>query len=165
MRDKDFGTNNLTRNNYMNTIIEKITEGSTLVIKDKPYKVLGKALYATQSEPEITYAKVLLEEHNVLVLIPSDNIIYLGHNEGRIPEFDSFKKTVRFAGKEFKQVAHDYQLVSRVEFGSLLDVEGEVEFWDYEADDSIVSVAVVSRNKERADIVAKYLSLSDIEVH
>ncbi len=106
-------------------------------------------MYATQSEPEITYAKVLLEEHNVLVLIPSDNIIYLGHNEGRIPEFDSFKKTVRFAGKEFKQVAHDYQLVSRVEFGSLLDVEGEVEFWDYEAEDSIVSVPVVVETKNR----------------
>jgi hypothetical protein len=146
-------------------IVERIVEGSSVVIGGKSYKVLGKALYATQNDPESIYAKVLLENHYVLVLIPLDEVAYFGRNEGGVPEFDGFKKVVHFRGKEFKQVNHDYQIVLRVEFGSPLDVEGEVEFWDYEADNLIISVAVVSRNKERADVIANYISFSDIEIH
>ncbi|MGI5897830.1 MAG: hypothetical protein ACOX6Q_01570 [Candidatus Dojkabacteria bacterium] len=145
-------------------IVEKISEGSSLVIEGKSYKILGKVFYATQNKPELIYVKILLEEDYVLVLVPSDKIAYFGRNEGRIPEFDGFKKTVLFRDKKFKQINHDYQVVLRVDLGSLLDVEGEVEFWDYEVDDLIVSIAIVSRNKERADVIAKYLSFSEIEI-
>lgn len=149
----------------MNDIIEKIIEGSTVEIENKLYKVLGKAFYVTQNDPESIYVKVVLEDNYYLVLIPSEDIAYFGHNEGKISEFDDFKEIVQFPDKEFKLVNHDYQLVVKVEFGSLLDVEGEVEFWDYEASDTIISTAIVSKNKKRADIIAKYISASDIKVY
>jgi hypothetical protein len=52
----------------------------------------------------------------------------------------------------------------KIEFGSPLDAEGEFEFWDCEAEDSLVSVAVLSRNKKQADILARYINFSDIKV-
>ncbi len=145
-------------------IIEKITDGSSVVIGDKTYKVLGKAWYATQEDTKTKYVKVLLENHYVLVLMPSDNIAYLGHNEGKIAAFDGFGEAIKFSGREHKRVAHGYQIVLEIEFGSPLEVEGECEFWDYEAEDSLVGIAVLSRNKKRADILANYVDFSDIKV-
>jgi hypothetical protein len=146
------------------SIEAKIVENSSVVINGTSYKVLGKAEYATQNDENSTYLKILLEDHFVLVLVPSEEIAYFGRNEGRLTEFDGQKDFVSFKNKKYKQVNHDYQVVINLAFGSPLTVEGEVEFWDYEVDNSIISVAVVSRTKERADVVAEYITYSDIDI-
>lgn len=145
-------------------ILDKITEGCTILVENVKYKVLSKVLYVTQNDPEAIYAKMILEGHNILVISPKDEIAYFGINEGALPEFSQYGEKVLYKGKSFEQVNHDYQMVVSIEFGSPLDVEGEVEFWDYENDSDIISVAVVSRGKARADVVAKYISLEDIVI-
>ena len=144
-------------------LLEKIIEGSSVVYEDQAYKVIGKALYSTRNEPNSTYAKILLDNHYVLVIAPEE-MIYFGITEGRLSEFDSFDETVSYNGQEFQQVNHDYQVRLNIEFGSPSEVEGDVEFWDYEADDLIISIAEATDNKERADVVAKYISFDDVEV-
>ena len=99
-----------------------------------------------------------------MVISPQDEIAYFGKNEGTISEFNQYGEKVLYNGKSFEQINHDYQIVVEIEFGNPLDVEGEVEFWDYENDSDIISVAVVSRNKERADVLAKYISFDDIVI-
>jgi len=146
------------------SLLERITENSTIIYKGKKYKVLGKALYTTQNDPESVYVKMLLEGHHVLVVSPEDKMAYFGKNEGRLASFDSFGASIDFNGKKFEYVNRDYQMVLKIEFGFPLDIEGEVEYWDYEAEDIIVSIAVVSRTKERADVVAEYITFDDIEV-
>ena len=84
--------------------------------------------------------------------------------EGTLPEFNQYGEKVSYNGKSFEQVNHDYQMVVCIDFGNPLEVEGEVEFWDYENDSDIISVAVVSRSKVRADVVAKYISFDDIVI-
>lgn len=144
--------------------LEQIIEGCHIVIDDIEYRVLGKTFYVTEKAPTDTYAKILLDNHNVLVISPSDEIAYFGKNEGHIQEFDSYPETVVYRGVKYKMINHDYQIVSCIEFGSTLEIEGEVEYWDYEMNDMIVSIAVVSRTKKRADVVARYLSLDQISV-
>lgn len=146
------------------TLLDKITDGCSVKINGKEYKILGKVFYVTQGDPVSSYAKMLLENYHVLVIIPTDKVAYLGKNEGRLPEFDFYPSKVEFNGKLYKQVNHDYQIATYIEFGAPLDVEGEVEFWDYEVENLIISVAVVSRDKKRADVVAKYISYDDIEI-
>jgi hypothetical protein len=145
-------------------LLNKITEGCYIKVNGEKYLVLGKAHYVAQSDPETSYAKILLEGHHVLVVSPSDKIAYFGKNEGRLSEFDSFSTEVNFGGEIYKQVNHDYQIVTKIDFGSPLEVEGEVEFWDYESNDFIISIAVASRNKERADIAARYIPFTEIVV-
>lgn len=146
------------------TLISKIIEGSSVKINQDKYKVLGKVFYVTQNDPESSYAKILLEDHHVLVLVPSDKVAYFGKNEGRLVEFDLYPSEVEYKGKSYKQMNHDYQIATCIEFGSPLEVEGEVEFWDYEFENLIISVAVVSRDKKRADVVAQYIPYDDIEI-
>jgi hypothetical protein len=146
-------------------LLERITDRKTICIKGTQFKVLGKAFYTTQNDTESRYAKILLDNHYVLVISPADEIYYFGKNEGQISAFDSQKISVEYQDKTFKQVNHDYQIVLALEFGSPLEVEGEVEFWDYEADNTIISVAKVSRNNSRADVVAEYISFEDIIIN
>lgn len=146
-------------------ILDKITKGCAISIANKKYKVLSKVLYVTQNESQSVYAKMILEDHNILVISPQDEIAYFGKNEGTLPEFSQYGERVLYNGKNYEQVNHDYQIVTSIEFGNPLDVEGEVEFWDYENDSDIISVAVVSRSKLRADVVAKYISFDDIVIY
>ena len=145
-------------------LINKIIEDSSIIVEGKEYKVLGKGYYVTQKEPNVLYAKILLPNHYVLVISPSDSIAYFGQNRGLIEEFNSFDDKVYYNNKCFEQVNHDYQILIHLLFGSPLEVEGEVEFWDYECDNEIISIAEVSRNKLRADVIAQYIDYANIDV-
>lgn len=145
-------------------ILDKITEGRTILVENEKYKVISKVLYVTRNDPRAVYAKMILGGHNILLISPQDDIAYFCKNEGMLPEFSQYGEKILYKGKSFEQVNHDYQIVVSIEFGNPLDVEGEVEFWDYENDSDIISVAVVSRSKARADMVAKYISLEDIAI-
>ncbi len=146
------------------TLLEKINENSILKILEDEYKVLGKTFYVTEKEPDVMYAKILLNNHYVLVISPEDRIIYFGKDVGTIADFSGFNEHVNYDKNLFHQVNHDYQIVVSIEFGSPIKVEGEVEFWDYEYEDNIISVAVNSRTKSRADVIAKYISEDVIEI-
>lgn len=146
------------------TLLEKINENSILKILEDEYKVLGKTFYVTEKEPDVMYAKILLNNHYVLVVSPEDRIIYFGKDVGTIADFSGFNEQVNYDQNIYCQVNHDYQIVVSIEFGSPIKVEGEVEFWDYEYEDNVISVAVNSRTKSRADVIAKYISEDDIDI-
>ena len=144
--------------------LQAVVKGSVINYDGKSFDVKGKVLYITEKEPEAKYAKILLNDHNVLVVSPADNIAYIGKNYGQLTDFDGFPQNVVFDGKEYEMVNHDYQIVDRIVFGNPIEVEGEVEFWDYENEDTIISVAVTSREKIRADVVAKYINVEEITI-
>jgi len=146
------------------TLLEKIIEGTKIKYLGQDYKVLGKATYSTRNEPDSIYVKILLEGHHVLVVVP-DEMAYFGVNKGHLHEFDLFEEIVIYHGQKLQQVNHDYQVRLSLEFGSPSEVEGNVEYWDYEVDDTIVSIAELEGIRERADVVAKYISFDDIEVN
>jgi len=58
-------------------ILNKIKENSILKLKEDFYKVLSKSEYNTVENDEI-YWKYKLEKNKILVIIPSDKIIYFG---------------------------------------------------------------------------------------
>ena len=148
------------------SLLEKIVVGSKIKIKcsEQEFEVLGKATYVTRNEPDSKYIKVLLDRHHVLVIVP-DEMAYLGVNKGRIPEFDALDDMLIYQGQQLQQVNHDYQIRLSVEFGSPSKIEGNVEFWDYEDGEMIISIAELEGTKERADVVAKYIALDDIDIY
>lgn len=143
---------------------DEFKEGCSVIIENTKYKILGLAYYVTQTDTENIYAKILLNDHYVLVVALSDNIAYFGRNFGEIKEFSSFSESIEYGNKRFEQVNSDYQILKNLVFGSPLEVEGEVMFWDYESGNNIISIAIVSRTRERADVVARYVDIKDIEI-
>lgn len=151
----------------MEPIIARISPTSTVLIAERPYKPVAKAIYVTESKPEQWYAKVFFPGHMVLVMSPSDNFVYFGEDVGSVGGQVPCPPELTHKDRLYRLVAEDYQIVTKLEFGSPVHTEGEVRFWDYVcvADESyMLSLGVVQRTGARADVVARVLSLDDLSV-
>jgi hypothetical protein len=150
----------------MFTLIDSIKCNSTIEVCGKKFKVMSKALYVTETESQKWYTKIILDGHWILVIAPFDNFIYFGHIQNVFGDGDLFPDNLKYDNNIFEKVAEDYQIMKEIIFGDPLMVEGEVKFADYECGDggTLISLAVVSRTKERADVIAKILTETDIIV-
>lgn len=145
-------------------LIESIKENSIIKVKNKEYRVLAKVFYVTQSEAEKWYAKIQLENHYVLVISPYDDFMYFGYVGNTMQcDFPS-PEILEFEGNVYKKDADDYQMVKHFVFGNYLTMEGEVLFSDYSYEDKIISLGLITRTGQRADVYAEVLERSDIEV-
>ncbi len=137
-----------------------------IVICGKRFKVLSKTTYITMSS-EDEYVKYILSGHKILVVIPTDQMMYLGEIKKPFELGKNFADTLEFEGFVFEQVASDYQVVMCVEFGNPQEVEGEVLWADYVCEqkpETYISCAYVPKTDDRADIVGKIIEPSDIEL-
>mgnify|MGYP003289536809 CR=1 FL=1 len=150
----------------LNQLIEKIHENSTIKIQGKDYTALTKTIYSPLSDTNLTYTKIVLTGHQVLVIIPYLNFICLGHVENIFGTGKDFPDTIMYKGIDYKKIDEDYQIVRTLSFGDPCVAEGEVFYADYVNDNSdfSISLGVISRNNQRADIVQKVISLNEIEV-
>jgi len=145
-------------------LIEAIKENSKIRVQGKEYNVLAKVFYVTESETKNWYAKIQLENHYVLVISPYDDFMYFGYVGDAMPcEFPS-PETLEFEGNIYKKDADDYQIVKQFVFGNCLTMEGEVLFSDYSYDDKIISLGLVTRTGQRADVYAEVIEIGDVEV-
>mgnify|MGYP003318012809 CR=1 FL=1 len=62
----------------MKNLIEKIKENSNLTIKNRNYQVKTKTWYSLEEDNEASYIKCELSNDKVLVIIPDDNLVYIG---------------------------------------------------------------------------------------
>ena len=145
-------------------LIENIKENSIVKVRDEEYRVLAKVFYVTQSETEKWYAKIQLENHYVLVISPYDDFMYFGYVGSAMRcDFPS-PETLEFEGNIYKKDADDYQIVKKFVFGNYLTMEGDVLFSDYSYEDKIISLGLITRTGQRADVYAEVIEKSDIEV-
>ena len=143
-----------------------LKQNDIISINQKKFDVLTKTTYVTNSSTD-EYIKYILSEHNVLVVIPADEMIYIGKIVGEFESGTTFSDKISFNGFNFEKVASDYQLVKWVEFGNPQDVEGEVVWADYANDDVpeiYISCAWVPKTNTRADIVGTILKTEDIKI-
>jgi hypothetical protein len=141
-------------------LVAQMTEGRRIEIVGKAYTILAKTLYVSQDGPAEPYYKVFLDGHNVLCVAPAEGFASLGRDVGKIGGDPPFPDVLEYEGRPYTLLKHDYQIVRHLEFGDPLMTEGEVEFWDYEgAEDStyLLSIGIVKRTLQRADIVARVL--------
>jgi len=153
--------------NKLEKIISEIKKDIVITIDSREHKVLAKAKYVTQKSPDNFYFKILLSDHYVLVIAPADEFISFGRNVGDSGVVEPFADIVKYNNEEYKKIIKDYQIMVNLEFGSPIEIEGEVEFWDYEciSDESkIISVGYIKRTGERADIIGKVISIDNLNI-
>jgi len=144
--------------------IEKIHENSVLEIKGKMYHVLAKVKYVTESHPSNRYAKIQLENHFVLVIAPFDNYMYFGYVGNTYPCDFPTPNSISYNGKIFSKDSEDYQIVKEFIFWDFLSMEGEVQYTDFSCWNSLISLWIISRTKERSDVYAETINLTDINI-
>jgi len=150
----------------MDNIASSIKFNSIVEIKGNRYKAVGMAAYVTQSNDSDIYYKVFFEGHYALVVVPSDGFMYFGKDVGSISEAFPPPEKINHSKLGYRQSVKDYQIVKEIIFGNILDIEGEVEFVDYECSEDeskIISVGRVVRTKKRADIVAEVIEIGEVK--
>lgn len=151
----------------MFNLIERITENCAVSVCGEKHYVRSKTLYVTEGELTNWYAKMVFEDHSILVVAPFDEFMYFGRIENIFGDGWEFPEEIEYNGVKFEKAAADYQIVKHLVFGDPLVAEGEVEYADYSSEDAeevVLSLAVVSRTKKRADVVAKVVEMADIEL-
>lgn len=143
-------------------LIENIKENTILNIKWKEYKVIAKVKYVTEKETSKRYAKIQLENHYVLVIAPYDNYMYFGYVGEQFPcEFPA-TNTIEHNWKTYSKDGEDYQIVKEFVFGDVINMEGEVQYADFSNWNSLISLGIITRTKERADVYAETIDLKDV---
>jgi len=145
-------------------IIKNIVKNTNVNIQGEKYTVLSKAFYTTEEDQDVSYVKCKLDKNKVLVIIPNDELVYIGELNNNLIYKILDDANILLEGIKYTKVATGYQLVKNIEFGDDKDIEKECEFRDYEAEDgnTIISFAILKNNSEQADIIAKIISITDI---
>lgn len=151
----------------MQKFIESLIEGSEVNILGKEYITIGCVDYVAFGRPTTVHTKVFFNDKQVLVLSASNNFACFGKDLGAITENDNFNQNMSYDSKSYEFQNSDYQVVKCVRFGNPVELEGEVEYWDYQGIDDPklqISFAKVSRTGERSDVVAIELSETDFYI-
>ena len=62
----------------MENLISKLNKDTQIIIKDEEYIVKTKTWYSIEEDKETSYVKCELSNNKVLVIIPDDELIYIG---------------------------------------------------------------------------------------
>jgi arsenate reductase len=144
-------------------ILNKIKENSIIKIEENFYKVLSKSEYSTVENSDNIYWKYKLEKDKILVIVPSDKIIYFGEEVEETNSIDLKTTKLIYKNEEYKKIAMGNQLYLKTIFGKPL--EKNCNFADFENNEKtkVLSLAILDNNK-RSDIYAKYLKMEDISL-
>lgn len=149
-------------------LIASLKQNKLITIENKEYRVQTKTFYTNINNPNLNYVKFILTNHKILVINPGRKSIFLGEIVDDFYKEEYFPESFEWSGKKFKTFEKDIQIVTKIEFGDPRYCEGECVWVDYicEQDPSIcIDMAYVYRDKKRADILAKWIEISDIQIN
>lgn len=148
----------------MNELINQLTEGKKIIINNTEYIVKTKTWYSLKEDDKTRYIKCELSNNKVLVIIPDDNLIYIGQvvndlNYERV-SFD----VLHYNEFVFDKTGEGHQYIVNIEFGNEEEIEGNCTFEDYESGRNIISLGLLTDKNERADVYAEIIDIEDIKI-
>ena len=149
----------------MENLISKLNKNTQIIVKGEEYIVKTKTKYSKEEDKTTSYVKCELSNNKVLVIIPKDELIYIG----RVIENMIYEKisedTIKYNDKLFRKAGEGHQFITKIEFGNENEVEGKCIFEDYETENNIISLGILpDKENVRADVYANILNIEDIEI-
>lgn len=149
----------------MKNLINKLKEGCHIKINDEISTVTTKTWYSLEEDTSTSYVKCELSNNKVLVIIPDDELIYIGN----VIENMNYKRLsndkLEYNNKIFNKTGEGHQFIKKIEFGNENDIEGKCIFEDYENENNIISLGILpDKENIKADVYADILDLNDIVI-
>ena len=147
----------------MEKLINNLKEGTKLTIREEEYFVKTKTWYSIEEDETASYIKCELSNNKVLVIIPDDELVYIGQiieemKSGRLSE-----AKIEYNNIIFNKTGDGHQFIIKIEFGDANKVEGKCIFEDYEAENNIISLGILpDKQNQRADVLADILNIEEI---
>lgn len=149
----------------MKNLIKKIRENKKILIKNKEYVIKTKTWYSIEEDESASYIKCELTGNKVLVIIPDDELVYIGEVITNLNYERLNDNQIKFNNTIFNKTGDGHQFITNIEFGKEDEVEGKCIFEDYEAEENIISLGILPEEEnKRADVLADILTLEDIVV-
>lgn len=118
-----------------------------------------------EEDETTSYIKCELSDNKVLVIIPDDELIYIGKIIKGMKYERVSEDKISYNNVIFNKTGDGHQFIKNIEFGSKDEIEGKCIFEDYEAGDNIISLGILPEKENiRADVFADILSLEDIKI-
>lgn len=150
----------------MQNLINQIKKDTKIIILGKEYLVKTKTWYSIEEDKNCSYIKCELSDNKVLVLIPDDDLIYIGEVIDNMQYERISENDIRFENRIFHKTGDGNQFIVNIEFGDETQVEGKCTFEDYENENNIISLGILTEKENtRADVFAEIIELNDIEIY
>lgn len=148
----------------MKDLISKLNQNAQIIVKGKEYMVKTKTWYSIEDDETVLYVKCELSNDKVLVIIPDDELIYIGTVIENMKYERISENKIKYNNMIFNKTGDGHQFIKNIEFGDKNQVEGKCIFEDYEAENNIVSLGILlDKENEKADVYADILSMEDIK--
>lgn len=148
----------------METLINNLKQNRCITIKEEQYIVKTKTWYSIEEDDTTSYVKCELSDNKVLVIIPEDNLIYIGKVIENMKYERISSEEIKYKDIIFNKTGEGHQFVVNIEFGDKDEIEGRCTFEDYEAENNIISLGVLTDKDIRADVYANIVLVEDIVV-
>ena len=149
----------------MKNLINRLNKNTQIIIRDKEYIVKTKTWYSIEEDKTATYVKCELSNNKVLVIIPDDELIYIGKIIENMRYERISKDKIKYNNTLFSKVGEGHQFITKIEFGNEDEVESKCIFEDYETENNIISLGILpDKENMRADVYADILNIEDIEI-
>lgn len=149
----------------MENLISKLNKDTQIIIKGEEYIVKTKTWYSIEEDETTSYIKCELNNNKVLVIIPDDELIYIGRIIENMRYERMAEDRIKYNDTLFSKTGDGHQFITKIEFGNEDEVEGKCVFEDYEAENNIISLGILpDKENVRADVYADILSIEDIKI-
>ncbi|MBQ7409870.1 MAG: hypothetical protein IJW20_00615 [Clostridia bacterium] len=149
----------------MENLINNIKQNTILIIKDFEYVVKTKTWYTIEEDKSASYIKCELNNNKVLVIIPDDNLIYIGEAFENLNYERLTENQIKYKNMIFTKTGEGHQVITNVEFGTEDEIEGKCVFEDYEAEENIISLGILTDKENKvADVLADIIDLNEIQI-
>lgn len=146
----------------MEELINNIKENVKININGKDYIVKTKTLYGIEEDEDAYYYKCILNTGDTLVIIPDDDLIYIGKEIENL-KFRRPEESVLFYNENlFVKVGDGNQFIKNIEFGT--GIEEKCIFEDFVSQAQIISLGYLPDEERRADILADIIDIKNIKV-
>ncbi len=148
----------------MKDLISKLNQNAQIIVKGKEYMVKTKTWYSIEDDETVLYVKCELSNDKVLVIIPDDELIYIGTVIENMKYERISENKIKYNNMIFNKTGDGHQFIKNIEFGDKNQVEGKCIFEDYEAENNIISLGILlDKENEKVDVYADILSMEDIK--
>lgn len=149
----------------MNELIRDIKENTHIKVGNEEYIIKTKTWYSLLEDDSALYLKCELSNGKVLVIIPDDELMYIGSIIDNMEYNKISDNTIEYKNEVFNKTGDGHQYITEIEFGDENQVEGKCTFEDYESENHIISLGVLTdKNNIRADVYATIIELNDIAI-
>ena len=149
----------------MKNLINKLNKDTQIQINGEKSTIKTKTWYSIEEDMTASYVKCELSNNKVLVIIPDDELIYVGCVIENMNYEILSDDSISYNNRVFNKTGSGHQFIIKIEIGNEEEVEGNCIFEDYESDSNIISLGILTdKNNIKADVYAEILKLDDIKI-